>query len=224
MSLQATAKAKRDDRRAAIHAIILEIARAAFLQDGYAATSMSQIAAKVGGSKATLYNYFPSKKDLFVALADEESTQIFAPLFDVSEMRGDIRTVLERFVRRFLVLLLSDDLIAFYRLIVAESARFPEVGMTAYEFGMKRGLENMAGYFAETIERGELRRTNALVAAEQFLDLCAGQLHRKRLWAVACDISQEEIEAQAMRVVTTFLAAYGNDELSRAARAGIAMS
>jgi len=218
MSLHA--KPSRDDRRAAI----LEIARAAFLRDGYANTSMSQIAASVGGSKATLYNYFPSKKDLFVAVADEETAQIFTPLFDVSEMRGDIRTVLEKFVRRFLVLLLSDDLIAFYRVIVAESARFPEIGATAYEFGMKRGLENMAGYFTEAIERGELRRTNALVAAEHFLDLCSGQLHRKRLWAVVCDVSQEAIDTQAKRVVTAFLAAYGNDELSRAARAGIEMN
>jgi hypothetical protein len=89
---------------------------------------------------------------------------------------------------------------------------------------MKLGLENMAGYFAEAIERGELRRTNALVAAEQFLDLCAGHLHRKRLWGVICDISQEAIEAQARHVVTTFLAAYGNDELSRAVREDVAMS
>ena len=220
MSLQAAARPKRDDRRAAM----LAIAREAFLRDGYANTSMSQIAARVGGSKATLYNYFPSKKDLLVAMADEEAAQIFTPLFDVSEMRGDIRTVLEKFVRRFLVLLMSDDLIAFYRMIVAESARFPEIGTTAYELGMKLGLENMAGYFAEAIERGELYRTDALVAAEQFLDLCVGHLHRKRLWGVVCDISQEAIETQAKRVVTTFLAAYGNDELSRAARAGIAMS
>ncbi|MGA7674546.1 MAG: TetR/AcrR family transcriptional regulator [Rhizomicrobium sp.] len=215
MKLPEPVKAKKDDRRAAI----LEIARAAFLQDGYAGTSMSQISVKVGGSKATLYNYFPSKKDLFVAVADEECTQIFAPLFDVSEMRGDIRTVLERFLQRFLVLLLSDDMIAFYRLIVAESARFPEIGLTADEFGMKRGIERIAGYFVEAIERGELRRVNARVAAEQFLDLCAGHLHRKRLWGIVGSISQEEIEAQAKRVVKTFLAAYGNDELSRAARA-----
>jgi hypothetical protein len=138
-------------------------------------------------------------------------------------MRGDIRTILERFIQRFLVLLLSDDLIAFYRMIVAESARFPEIGWTANEFGLKRGLESIAGYFAEAMERGELRQTNVLAAAEQFLDLCAGHLHRKRLWCVVGDISQEDIEAQARRVVATFLAAYGNDELSRAARASIEM-
>jgi len=220
MSVYAAIKPSRDDRRAAI----LQIARAAFLRDGYANTSMSQIAAKVGGSKATLYNYFPSKKDLFVATGDEEAVRIFTPLFDVSEMRGDIRTVLEKFVRRFLVLLLSDDLIAFYRMVVAESARFPEIGLSAYEFGMKHGLENMAGYFTEAMERGELRRSNVQVAAEQFLDLCGGHLHRKRLWGVICDISQDVVEVQAKRVVATFLAAYGNDELSRAARAGVEMN
>ena len=220
MSLQAAAKLKRDDRRAAI----LEIARAAFLQDGYAATSMSQIAVKVGGSKATLYNYFPSKEELFVAVADEEATQTLKPLFDVSEMRGDIRTVLESFVRRFLVLLLSDDLIAFYRLIVGESGRFPEIGLTAYEFGIKRGLDSVAGYFAEAMVRGELRRVNVHAAAEQFLDLCAGHMHRARMFGVVVGTGREDIEVQAERIVAAFLAAYGNDELSRAARAGNAMN
>jgi AcrR family transcriptional regulator len=214
VSLQATARLKRDDRRSAI----LAVARAAFLREGYAATSMSQIAASVGGSKATLYNYFPSKEDLFVAVADEEATQTLKPLFDVSEMRGDIRTVLESFVRRFLVLLLSDDLIAFYRLIVAESARFPEVGLTAYEFGIKRGLDSIAGYFVEAVERGELRRVNVHAAAEQFLDLCAGHMHRARLFGVVIGTGREDIDVQAERIVATFLAAFGCDELSRAAR------
>lgn len=219
MDLLAPTKTKRDNRRAAI----LKIARAAFLQDGYAATSMSQIAATVHGSKGTLYNYFSSKKDLFIAVADEEATRIFGPLFDVSETRGDIRTVLERLVRHFLVSLLSVDLIAFYRIVVAESARFPEIGLTADEFGLKRGVESVAEYFAEARERGELQRTNVHIAAEQFLDLCAGHLHRRRLWGVIGDVSQEEIEAEVKHIVATFLATYGNDELSRAARADIAM-
>ena len=32
---------------------------------GYERTSMSEIAARLGGSKATLYSYFPSKEELF---------------------------------------------------------------------------------------------------------------------------------------------------------------
>ena len=100
---RATARPRSDDRRAAM----LEIARAAFLREGYAAASVSEIAAKVGGSKATLYSYFPSKKDLFAAVIEEEVRQMLAPLFEMGETQGDVRTVLERFARRFLDMLLS---------------------------------------------------------------------------------------------------------------------
>ncbi len=50
---------------------IIDVARAAFLAEGYAATSMSEIAAKLGGSKGTLYNYFRSKEELFEAFMAE---------------------------------------------------------------------------------------------------------------------------------------------------------
>jgi AcrR family transcriptional regulator len=212
---RATAWQRSDDRRAAM----LEIARAAFLREGYAAASMSEIAAKVGGSKATLYSYFSSKKDLFAAVIEEEVRQKFAPLFEMDETQGDARTVLERYARRFLDMLLAEDTIAFYRLIVAESARFPEVGQAAYQIGVQQGLDHLAGYFVAAIARGELRQAEASVAVAQFLDLCSGELHRKRLFGVVCVDDRDEVEKQARDAVATFLAAYGADDLSRAARA-----
>jgi len=198
---------------------MLEIARATFLREGYAAASVSEIAAKVGGSKATLYSYFPSKKDLFAAVIEEEVRQMLAPMFEMDETQGDVRTVLERFARRFLALLLADDTVAFYRLVVAESARFPEVGQAAYQFGVQHGLDHLAGYFAAAMERGALRRTDASVAVLQFFDLCAGELHRKRLFGVVGADDRDAVEKQAKNAVATFLAAYGADEVSRAARA-----
>jgi len=212
---RATAAARSDDRRAAM----LEIARAAFLREGYAAASVSEIAAKVGGSKATLYSYFPSKKDLFAAVIEEEVRLMLAPLFEMSETQGDVRTVLERFARRFLDMLLSEDTVAFYRLVVAESARFPEIGQAAYHIGVQHGLDRLAEYVVAAMERGELRRTNPSVAVAQFLDLCSGELHRKRLFGVVGADDRDEVETQVRNAVTTFLAAYGANETSRAARA-----
>ena len=52
-----------DGRRQAI----LDAADEIFLEAGFQAASMAAIAARVGGSKGTLYNYFPSKEDLFLA-------------------------------------------------------------------------------------------------------------------------------------------------------------
>jgi len=198
---------------------MLEIARAAFLREGYAAASMAEIAAKIGGSKATLYSYFPSKKDLFAAVVEEQAQQMFAPLFDMDEIQGDFRAALERFARRFQESVLTDDAVAFYRLVVAESARFPEVGQAAYQFGVQHGLDRLTVFFAAAMERGELRRADARVAVSQFLDLCTGELHRKRLFGVVGPHDREEAERQAKNAVTTFLAAYGADAASRAARA-----
>ncbi len=70
----------RDEKREAI----LRIAYQAFLTDGYAATSMSEIARQVGGSKATLYNYFCSKEELFTAVVDEKCQVIEDMVFDAA--------------------------------------------------------------------------------------------------------------------------------------------
>lgn len=69
------------------------------------------------------------------------------------------------------------------------------------------------------MERGELRRADASVAVTQFLDLCSGELHRKRLFGVVGADDRDAVDKQAKNAVATFLAAYGVGEMSRAARA-----
>ncbi len=65
-----------------------------------------------------------------------------------------------------------------------------------------------------------MRRTDPHLAAEQVLALASGSLHRRRLWNVIPSVSTEMIAAEAGRIATTVLAAFGNDAFSRAARAG----
>ena len=64
---------------------ILKVARELFSQKGYQNTSMSEITAKVGGSKATIYGYFKSKKLLFQAVMEGDSlagVSLKAPVSD----------------------------------------------------------------------------------------------------------------------------------------------
>ena len=63
-------------------AAIVAAARAEFLAHGYGATAMSAIAARVGGSKTTLWTYFPSKQELFAAVVDD-SVERFGAALDV---------------------------------------------------------------------------------------------------------------------------------------------
>src|ERR1700756_1305734 len=92
---------RRDQRREAI----LKIAQQVFLEEGYAAASMSTIAARVGGSKGTLYNYFRSKAELFVAVIQNLCEIQQNHMFDIPD--PDIRKFMTELGRRFARMLLS---------------------------------------------------------------------------------------------------------------------
>jgi TetR/AcrR family transcriptional regulator, mexJK operon transcriptional repressor len=197
---------------------ILDIAHAAFIREGYAGTSMARIAALLGGSKTTLYHHFSSKKELFVAVADRECAKLFDNIFVATEIAGDFQGRVRELARRLLASMLSDDMIASYRLIVAESGRFPEIGHAAHDIALRRGTQHLAVVFKRAMESGEMRVVNPKMAAEQFLDLTSGTLHKMRLWNVVPSIDADRMAIEAKRIATTFLAAFGNDAFSRAAR------
>lgn len=197
----------KDERREGIVAI----AHAQFLANGYAGTSMSAIAAEVGGSKATLYNYFKSKQDLFIAVVESLCGQ-FDGLLDEAEIEGsgDLRTALTRFGGSLLEIVLSEKVIGTYRLVTAEAARFPEVGAAMYNSGLRQATERLGAFFQKAKAANQFRAdADVGVAARQFLDLClSGVLHR-RLWLVSSPPTREDAEANVATAIATFMHAYG---------------
>lgn len=202
--LKTRERRRETDRRADI----IRIAHEAFLADGYAATSMSAIAARLGGSKGTLYNYFPSKEELFVAVIETRCEEIMSFIYEVELEGGDFAQALNRLGRRFLGFALGDEAIATYRLVTAESGRFPEIGRALYERGFQRGIARLAVYFERAIESGALRAGDMRQAAEHFFDLCNSGIHHRRLWNVSAAPAETEIAQHTATAVETFLAAY----------------
>lgn len=209
-----TERVKRDERREQI----IAVARQAFIRDGYAATSMSKISEVVGGSKRTLYSLFPSKQDLLFAVVDEESARLFDRLYDFAPPVNDPRTAVALFAQRFLTMILSDDLIEFERMIIAESKRMPQLGQALSEFGIKRGLDRLAPFMEQATEVGWLCRGDTRQQAEFLLDLCSGRLQRQRLWNVTGTLTPTMIEKEAYMAMVAFLAVYGNDALASEVR------
>jgi TetR/AcrR family transcriptional regulator, mexJK operon transcriptional repressor len=201
------ARTVKDERREAI----IAIARQAFAEDGYAGTSMSSIAQRLGGSKGTLYSYFKSKEELFIAVVQKKCELIQAILAQAEiEGGGDLRATLMNFGEHFGELLLTDESIATFRLATAECARFPEIGRTIYNSGVRMTHNRMAEFLQHAKEAGRLRSdADVDVAANQYLDLCLTGLHRKRLWNVIEKPTPEEIRANVDHAVTTFLRAFG---------------
>jgi TetR/AcrR family transcriptional regulator, mexJK operon transcriptional repressor len=195
----------RDSRRQAI----LQVAREAFLAEGYAAVSMSSIAASLGGSKATLYAYFRSKAELFAAVVEEQALRAEEVLFESAGAGENVAATLRQLARRIVRLVLSEEILTIHRLAAAESHRFPELGQALYDIGPAKGAVKIAAYLEGQMTAGRLRKADALVAARQLMALCLSDLYRRRLWNVGPPPTDAEMDKQADEAVETFLAAYG---------------
>jgi AcrR family transcriptional regulator len=197
------AKPQRDLKREAI----LNIAHQVFMEEGYAAASMSAIAARVGGSKGTLYNYFRSKAELFVAVIQSQCEVHHNQLFDVPEQ--DTRKFLTELGRRFAHMLLSDEVITIHRVVVAEATRFPEIGEALYEAGPKRGKLRLQAYLKQAMDEGRLKKADPERAAEHAMELALSGMYRRRLWNVGPPPTEAEIESAIAAGIDVFMAAYG---------------
>lgn len=187
---------------------ILEAAKAVFLERGFLGASMAEVSARAGGSKQTLYSYFASKDDLFVATMLEKGAQIIDPVFSTFETEDDLRAALSRFGRAFLSFVSSEEVLAFRRMIIAEGAR-SNLGKLFFENGPKRGWTRMTARFEWFIEQGQMRRVDPWQAAMHFQALCESGAFYRLLEGVLPSLSDETIDQTVDTAVDVFMRAYG---------------
>ena len=186
---------------------ILSIARQVFMEEGYAAASMSTIAARVGGSKGTLYNHFRSKAELFIAVIQNQCEILQNQIFDAHD--DNLKIYLTQLAGRFVRVMMSEDVLTIHRIVVAEATRFPEIGEALYEAGPKRGKARLVAYLQQAVADGRMKPCDPERAAEQAMELCLAGMYRRRLWNVGPPPTDEEIDANVEAGVTMFMAAYG---------------
>ena len=71
-------KERQEREREAVSRAILDAARDLFVAEGYHNVSIRKIAERIEYSPAAIYSYFPSKDDIFFALAEEGFRLLFA--------------------------------------------------------------------------------------------------------------------------------------------------
>src|SRR5262249_46285299 len=119
-------------------AAILKTAAALFLERGYGGTSMDLIAAEARVARPTIYNQFDSKEALFRAIFSALADEAMMPLAVAARKGASVRAALLRLARSSVARALRPSRLALHRLVVAEAARFPELGRAVYDAGPAR--------------------------------------------------------------------------------------
>ncbi len=178
---------------------------AAFLEKGYANTTLDDVIARSGGSRQTLYALFGGKQGLFEALVAERSNRIFAQ-FDAEKLR-DMRPddVLVGVGIRYLETVTAPDVVGVYRLILAESRFIGELANRFWATGPGHARALLAGYFALQTRRGTLDIPDPEQAARQFWGMLMGTFQMECLLGLRDVPGAGEIEAFVRAAVARFL-------------------
>lgn len=187
---------------------ILEAAAGLFLRQGFEATTMDAIAREANVSKATVYAHAKNKQELFAAIVRGKSSLVYQSVEADDAAALGAEQALKLFARRFMEVIMAPEAQCMYRIVVAEAPRNPELGRIFFEQGPQVVIDRVAALVAAGVAAGELDVDDHRIAAQEFLGLMQGRFHLPCILGTLGEMTAEEREEAADRVVRTFLRAY----------------
>ncbi len=145
---------RKETRPSELTAAALEL----FVEKGFAATRLDEIAARAGVSKGTLYLYFDSKEELFKAVIRDSLLPALAQGEELlNGYPGDTEGLLREIVYGWWDVIGSRPIGGIPKLIIAEARNFPEIARFYYDEVIARGQTLLCKVLRRGIERGEFR-------------------------------------------------------------------
>jgi TetR/AcrR family transcriptional repressor of mexJK operon len=184
---------------------ILDVATELFLTEGYGATSIEAVATRAGISKRTFYHRFDDKAELFAAVV-HRIIQRLRPPPEVPLVEGaTLHDMLRRLAQFILNVALSPPALALHRVVVAESARFPElVRAITDDGGEQEALSLIQQLLVSEPRAHALTAESRLCAAQQFLQMIIAVPQRRAL-GFGTAMTPAELEVWTEETVTLFL-------------------
>lgn len=206
-------KVRTEARRTAI----VEEAARLFREQGYERASMNELALRLGGSKATLYGYFPSKQELFLAVTQAAAeTHLGAALAELERLAEiGLEEGLNRFAQGLISVMGSQEGISLYRMVVAEAGH-SEIGELFKAYGPRRVQEAVGQALRGAIARGELRDAPVALMAMQLMALIKAETDDWIFLREPPRLTRAQLRSVAMRAVAFFLRGYAPDGPARA--------
>lgn len=192
--------------------LILQTATQVLLENGYTATRMETVARQAGVAKRTIYRFWTTKSELLAAIVAERSEKLAERVDDFlhtihpeSLDKLGLKHALEHILSEFAHLVLSDQTVAFYRLVTAEALNFPEVARAFYREGPARSSAMVARFLEQQQKRGLIRLDDPAMAASMLLSMVTADPFRSATLGLISVPEDREIEERVTLAAALFL-------------------
>ena len=171
---------RKEARPEEITAAALEL----FVERGFAATRLEDVAARAGVSKGTVYLYFANKEELFKAVVREGLVSPIAEMKDVvAQFAGSSFDLLRMLVFGWWEKVGATRMSGIPKLLLGESGSFPELVQFYLAEVVEPGHDVMMAIVNRGIARGEFRSVNP----DDVALLIAAPLLQMMLWRSALE-------------------------------------
>lgn len=187
---------------------IVDVASSLFEEHGFERTSMSMIAEKLGGSKATLYGYFKSKEQILDAVLIYDVTEQADRLMNEFLSADDLREGLVKLGFAYMMRRLASTPIANVRM-VSNQPSGSTVGKVFFEGVLRPAWQRLANRFEMLMDEGMLKRADPWVAAMHWKGLNEWDMFEQRLLGAVDGPDPEKIQRASTLAADAFLQLYG---------------
>src|SRR5687767_8978117 len=148
---------------------ILDAALTVFVEKGFAATKLDDVAVAAGISKGLLYRYFDNKAELFKEVIRQTLVATIRDVGDRARASGSAVAALDVFLEQLTAVAKDARRSAIPKLIISESGSFPELAVFYLAEVIGPGVQQLTGLIRRGVDSGEFRKVDPELAAKSII-------------------------------------------------------
>ncbi len=168
---------------------ILLAATQLFLELGYTRTSMNLVATQANVSKQTVYSHFINKDSLFSAVIEFKCAMYQLDNTHLLDSALSLEDILIKVGAQFCRLMQDQQVIAMYRVLIAEASSAPHVAQLFYDAGPRPAIKMLAHIIQS---HTQCTTQDAEYWACTFFNILKGETHMQNLLGMAGTTNSEQ--------------------------------